>query len=132
LNIIAKLGDGGKGVDRELSHSLQPAINELAQDRQWRVRVAVIELMPSLAERLGEGFFTDELRKLCLASVRDRVFAVRRESLLSETEAQREREGEGETAHSARLDADVTVTPLDGATLTAPPLPSPSLPQARR
>ena len=83
LNIIAKLGDGGKGVDRELSKSLQPAINDLAQDRQWRVRVAVIELMPSLAERLGEDFFTDELRKLCLASVRDRVFAVRRALLSS-------------------------------------------------
>jgi len=79
LNIIAKLGDGGKGVDRELSHSLQPAINDLAQDRQWRVRVAVIELMPSLAERLGEDFFTEALRALCFGCIRDRVFAVRRE-----------------------------------------------------
>lgn len=54
LNIISTLHTASNvlGVE-ELSHSLLPAILELAQDRQWRVRMAIIEYMPMLAPQLG-------------------------------------------------------------------------------
>lgn len=35
-----------------LSQSLLPAIVELAEDRQWRVRLAIIEYIPLLADQL--------------------------------------------------------------------------------
>ena len=36
----------------QLSQSLLPAIVELAEDSKWRVRMAIIEYMPLLAEQL--------------------------------------------------------------------------------
>lgn len=36
----------------QLSQSLLPAIVELAEDTKWRVRLAIIEYMPLLAEQL--------------------------------------------------------------------------------
>jgi serine/threonine-protein phosphatase 2A regulatory subunit A len=36
----------------QLSQSLLPAIVELAEDSKWRVRLAIIEYMPLLAEQL--------------------------------------------------------------------------------
>lgn len=39
------------GVD-SLSQSLLPAIMELAEDRQWRVRLAIIEHIPLLASQV--------------------------------------------------------------------------------
>ena len=43
---IAVIGIG------QLSQSLLPAIVELAEDAKWRVRLAIIEYMPLLAEQL--------------------------------------------------------------------------------
>jgi len=46
---IAVIGIG------QLSQSLLPAIVELAEDAKWRVRLAIIEYMPLLAEQLVSG-----------------------------------------------------------------------------
>jgi len=40
-----------------LSQSLLPAIVELAEDKQWRVRLAIIEHIPLLASQLVNIFF---------------------------------------------------------------------------
>ena len=52
LNIISKLDQVNTviGVDL-LSQSLLPAIVELAEDRHWRVRLAIIEYIPLLASQ---------------------------------------------------------------------------------
>jgi len=53
LNIISKLDSVNKVIGIEpLSQSLLPAIVELAEDRQWRVRLAIIEYIPLLASQL--------------------------------------------------------------------------------
>ncbi len=53
LNIISKLDAVNKVIGIEmLSQSLLPAIVELAEDRQWRVRLAIIEYIPLLAGQL--------------------------------------------------------------------------------
>lgn len=53
LNIISKLDAVNKVIGIELlSQSLLPAIVELAEDRQWRVRLAIIEYIPLLATQL--------------------------------------------------------------------------------
>jgi serine/threonine-protein phosphatase 2A regulatory subunit A len=44
------------GVDL-LAQSLLPAIEELAEDKHWRVRLAILEHIPLLAAQLGSEFF---------------------------------------------------------------------------
>jgi hypothetical protein len=40
-----------------LAQSLLPAIEELAEDKHWRVRLAILEHIPLLAAQLGAEFF---------------------------------------------------------------------------
>jgi serine/threonine-protein phosphatase 2A regulatory subunit A len=54
------------GIDL-LSHSLLPAIVELAEDKQWRVRLAIIENIPLLAKQLGVKMFDEQLSSLCMS-----------------------------------------------------------------
>lgn len=60
-----------------LSQSLLPAIVELAEDKQWRVRMAVIENIPLLASQLGVAFFDEKLSNLCMSWLGDVVFSIR-------------------------------------------------------
>jgi len=60
------------GIDL-LSQSLLPAIVELAEDRHWRVRLAIIEYIPLLASQLGVDFFDDKLGTLCMQWLGDQV-----------------------------------------------------------
>ena len=60
------------GIDL-LSQSLLPAIVELAEDRHWRVRLALIEYIPLLASQLGVDFFDDKLGALCMQWLGDQV-----------------------------------------------------------
>lgn len=60
-----------------LSQSLLPAIVELAEDKQWRVRLAIIENIPLLASQLGKEFFDEKLGVLCMSWLGDPVFSIR-------------------------------------------------------
>jgi len=60
-----------------LSQSLLPSIKELGKDRNWRVRLAIINAMPDLARYLGEAKFTAELSSLFSTWLMDPVFSVR-------------------------------------------------------
>ena len=79
LNIISNLGPVHEviGVDR-LSQSLLPAIVELADDAKWRVRGAIIEHVPLIADQLGVAFFDDKLKARCVGWLADDVAAIRR------------------------------------------------------
>lgn len=50
---------------------------ELAEDKQWRVRQAIIEYIPLLATQLGVDFFDDKLSTLCMSWLGDTVFSIR-------------------------------------------------------
>lgn len=79
LNIISKLNSettSAIGVEM-LSCHLLPAIVELAEDKQWRVRLAIIEFIPLLSVELGVQFFDEKLSSLCLSWLQDEVFAIR-------------------------------------------------------
>ena len=60
-----------------LNESLLPAIIELAEDRSWRVRQAIIEYIPLLATQLGKDFFDDQLGNLCMSWLGDNVYSIR-------------------------------------------------------
>jgi serine/threonine-protein phosphatase 2A regulatory subunit A len=66
-----------------LSQSLLPAVVDLAEDRQWRVRLAIIEAMPLLAEQLGVNFFDQKLCGLCKDWLGDNVFSIREAAALN-------------------------------------------------
>lgn len=55
-----------------MSQTLLPAIIELSEDKQWRVRLAIVEFMPLLAKQLGVEVFSGELEGLCLRWLSDR------------------------------------------------------------
>ena len=76
LNIISKLDHVNAviGVDL-LSQSLLPAIVDLAEDKHWRIRLAIIEYIPLLASQLGVAFFDDKLQGLCMGWLQDQVCA---------------------------------------------------------
>lgn len=50
---------------------------ELAEDKQWRVRQAIIEYIPLLATQLGVQFFDEQLATLCMGWLQDPVFSIR-------------------------------------------------------
>ena len=56
-----------------LAQSLLPAIEELAEDKHWRVRLAIVEHIPLLAGQLGAEFFQDKLGPQCMKSLEDQV-----------------------------------------------------------
>lgn len=60
-----------------MSVSLLPAIVNLAEDKQWRVRLAIIEYIPLLASQLGVKFFDEKLSNLCMGWLGDTVFSIR-------------------------------------------------------
>jgi len=60
-----------------LAQSLLPAIEDLAKDHKWRVRLAIIEHIPILAGQLGTKFFEDKLSNLCMEWLGDQVFSIR-------------------------------------------------------
>ncbi|CAJ0769103.1 10690_t:CDS:2, partial [Entrophospora sp. SA101] len=60
-----------------LSQNLLPAIVELAEDKQWRVRLAIIDYIPLLASQLGVNFFNDKLGALCMSWLGDSVYSIR-------------------------------------------------------
>jgi serine/threonine-protein phosphatase 2A regulatory subunit A len=82
LNIISKLELVNKVIGIELlSQSLLPAIVQLAEDKQWRVRLAIIEYVPLLASQLGVKFFDEKLATLCMSWLGDTVFSIREASV---------------------------------------------------
>ncbi|CAG8663258.1 18260_t:CDS:2, partial [Racocetra fulgida] len=60
-----------------LSQNLLPAIVELAEDKQWRVRLAIIDYIPLLASQLGVAFFDEKLGSLCMSWLGDNVYSIR-------------------------------------------------------
>jgi hypothetical protein len=60
-----------------LSQALLPAIVELAEDKNWRVRLAIITQIPLLAKQLGVAFFDEKLAQLSMNWLGDPVYSIR-------------------------------------------------------
>jgi serine/threonine-protein phosphatase 2A regulatory subunit A len=70
------------GIER-VSQALLPAIVELSEDKQWRIRLAIIEYIPLLAKQFGSKFFEEKLLELCMSGLRDLVFSIREAATLN-------------------------------------------------
>lgn len=64
------------GIDL-LAQSLLPAIEELAEDKHWRVRLAIIDYIPLLASQLGADVFEAKLGPQCMKWLQDSVYSIR-------------------------------------------------------
>lgn len=65
------------GIDL-LGESLMPAIENLADDNHWRVRLAIIKYIPMLASQLGAEAFQQQLGKQCMRWLEDQVSFIQR------------------------------------------------------
>jgi len=79
LNVISKLETVNTvigGVEL-LSQSLLPAVEDLAKDKKWRIRLAILKYIPLLARKLGPSLFEKELRDQCIQWLKDSVWSIR-------------------------------------------------------
>lgn len=53
---------------------------QLAGDKQWRVRLAIIDYIPLLALQLSVKFFDEKLSTLCMSWLDNTVFSIREAS----------------------------------------------------
>jgi hypothetical protein len=60
------------GIDL-LGESLMPAIENLAEDNHWRVRLAIIKYIPMLASQMGADAFQQQLGKQCMSWLEDQA-----------------------------------------------------------
>lgn len=65
----------------ELQQSIIPSLSELSQDKNWRIKLSVVEQFPVLARQLGEQFFNEKLNPICLTWLKDTIFTIREASL---------------------------------------------------
>lgn len=78
VNVLARLHLVVRALGADgASQSLLPALTALAQHPQWRVRLAVLELLPVLAADFGLRTFAPALGELCVSWLHDSVHAVR-------------------------------------------------------
>ncbi|XP_037051827.1 serine/threonine-protein phosphatase PP2A 65 kDa regulatory subunit-like [Bradysia coprophila] len=86
LNIISNLVCVNEVIlIDQLSQSLLDSIEKLAKATEWRVRLAVIEYIPALAEKLGQDFFDQKLRGLCFQWLKDDLRSIRERAILTIT-----------------------------------------------
>ena len=82
VRVSAELPSPVIGIEL-LSESLLPAIVELAEDKSWRVRQAIIEYIPLLAKQLGKSFFDEQLGNLCMSWLGDNVYSIRESAIIN-------------------------------------------------
>jgi|TARA_B110000285_G_C15006695_1_gene554227 serine/threonine-protein phosphatase 2A regulatory subunit A len=55
LNLFKRLEDLNKVIGLEnLQQSIVPALKDLSEDKNWRIKLSVVEQYPALAKQLGE------------------------------------------------------------------------------
>ena len=64
------------GVE-SLLNSIIPALQELNNDKNWRIRKATIEHLAFFAKQIGAQFFSSQIIKLLLTCINDKVYSVR-------------------------------------------------------
>ena len=78
LNLFKRLQELNEVIGIEnLSQSIIPALTELSQDKNWRIKFSVVELFPTLAKQLGEAFFVEKLNPICITWLSDSIFSIR-------------------------------------------------------
>ena len=84
LKLFSRLDDLNSVISiEELQLSLIPSLEELAIEKDWRLKMQVIDYFPMLARQLGEQFFNDKLNAICTRWLSDHFFAIRQAAILN-------------------------------------------------
>jgi len=75
LELVTSFSEAG--LDTACVATLLPAVTALYEDKQWRVRQAMLSFTPRIARELGERMFMSTVGPACLKMTTDNVCAVR-------------------------------------------------------
>lgn len=74
-NLAAVIGNEGIGTH------IIPSLIELSNDKNWRVKLSVIEFVPQLCDFLDKNTFKDMLEPIVFTWMTDPVFQIREEAV---------------------------------------------------
>jgi serine/threonine-protein phosphatase 2A regulatory subunit A len=78
LNLFKRLNDLNKVIGLEnLQQAIVPALKDLSEDKNWRIKLSVVEQYPRIAEELGEAFFTEKFVPVCVKWLNDNIYSIR-------------------------------------------------------
>ena len=60
-----------------LQESIIPSLTDLSQDKNWRIKLSVVQQFPILARQIGEQFYNDKLNVISSNWLRDSIFTIR-------------------------------------------------------
>ena len=63
-----------------INEKLIPALVNLSGDKTWRIRLAVVQFMPTLVKHIERQLFADKIEANLVAMMTDPVFTIRDES----------------------------------------------------
>ena len=53
----------------------------MSQDKNWRIKLSVVQLFPTLGKQLGEAYFNEKLAPICISWLNDSIFSIRESTL---------------------------------------------------
>ena len=66
--------------ERSIVEKLIPALINLANDKAWRIRLAVVLFIPTLVSHIDEDLFRSKIESTLVSLTSDPVFTIREES----------------------------------------------------
>ena len=57
-----------------------PALNEIAQDKQWRIRLSIMEYLPSMCQKMEIDFFKEKILPSFFTFLLDPVYEIRKKT----------------------------------------------------
>ena len=60
-----------------MAEKILPAITNLTSDKTWRIRLAVVEFLPKIANYISKEMFAEKLENILIDMLKDPVFTIR-------------------------------------------------------
>lgn len=89
INLLHRLQDLNEVVKIESLHEqFIPSLTELAlaNDKNWRIKLALMEKFPAMARQLGLQFFEARLSSMCEAWLSDKIYSIREAAIKNYSE----------------------------------------------
>lgn len=81
-SLISNLGPVVEKISRNsIFEKLIPTLTTLCSDKTWRIRLAVVEFIVTLATYIDKAQFKEMLQDVIVKMLQDSVFAIREESI---------------------------------------------------
>ena len=82
LKLFSRMDDLNNVIGIEnLEQQLIPSLDQLSQEKNWRLKLQFLENFPMFARQLGEKFFNEKLNRYCLGFLTDKIYSIRESAL---------------------------------------------------